>query len=35
MGIQVLAILLLHQFPAMGMWLPDVRYPKSAESTGV
>ncbi len=26
MGIQVLAIILLYQFPAIGMWLPEVLY---------
>ena len=26
MGIQVLAIFLLYQFPAIGMWLPTVLY---------
>jgi TRAP-type mannitol/chloroaromatic compound transport system permease large subunit len=26
MGIQVIAIILLYQFPAIGMWLPQVLY---------
>jgi TRAP-type mannitol/chloroaromatic compound transport system permease large subunit len=26
MGIQVLAIVLLYNFPAIGMWLPQVLY---------
>ena len=26
MGIQVIAIVLLYQFPAIGMWLPQVLY---------
>ena len=26
MGIQVLAIVLLYLFPAIGMWLPEVLY---------
>ena len=26
MGIQMLAIVLLYQFPAIGMWLPQVLY---------
>jgi TRAP-type mannitol/chloroaromatic compound transport system permease large subunit len=26
MGIQVLAIVLLYNFPAIGMWLPEVLY---------
>jgi len=26
MGIQIIAIILLYQFPAIGMWLPQVLY---------
>jgi len=26
MGIQVIAIILLYQFPAIGLWLPQVLY---------
>jgi TRAP-type mannitol/chloroaromatic compound transport system permease large subunit len=26
MGIQVLAIVLLYQFPAIGLWLPELLY---------
>jgi TRAP-type mannitol/chloroaromatic compound transport system permease large subunit len=26
MGIQVIAIILLYQFPAIGLWLPSVLY---------